>query len=158
MHFWCSGMIRDLVSDQSILAQCTCDRNYKLLTLRYLVPSRIAKFAPNYLALCFCGCPNPGTYMHTWLTCPVVQAFWNGLFTLASRMFNYRHLLNHQQPFSIQDQTPWCVSNSNLWSNSSSAAKQTIVKAWNFPSLAVEEVTQSKPHTNTRINGSYRQH
>lgn len=36
-------------------------------------------------------------------------------------------------------------------------AKQIIAKAWKSPSLAVAEVTQSKPHTDARKNESYRQ-
>lgn len=123
----------------------------------YPVPSRIAKLAPNYSALCFHGCPDPGTYMHIWWTCPVVQAFWKAIFTLASRMFELQvppelstALLNLRPDILMHKQF-------KLMIQILPAAKQTIVKAWKSPSLAVAEVTQSKPHTDTHKNGSYRQ-
>ena len=40
------------------------ETTYKVLSRWYLVPATIAKFAPDYAGLCFCGCSEQGTYIH----------------------------------------------------------------------------------------------
>lgn len=61
---------------------------YKVLNRWYLVPSRLAKFIPSYLAHCFHSCSEQGTHMHIWWTCPIVQTFWEDIFALTAKLFD----------------------------------------------------------------------
>lgn len=61
------------------------ETNYKVLMRWYMVPARIAKFAPSYSPNCFRGCDMPGTHYHIWWQCPVVKVFWNNIFLMASK-------------------------------------------------------------------------
>lgn len=77
-------------SSQNIAA---LETNYKVLTRWYLVPTRIAKFAPNYSSSCFRGCTEPGSHFHTWWTCPIIKRFWEIIFRMISTLFAVSILL-----------------------------------------------------------------
>lgn len=110
------------------------------------MPARVAKYAPTYSALCFRGCSDLGTHLHTWWTCPTVQSFWKEIFELASVMFQTSV---QPDPFAaLLNLKPEYLSSSQfkLFVQLSTAAKQTIAKAWKSPLLPLAE-TKNRMHS-----------
>lgn len=58
---------------------------HKIL-LRYLTPSRIAKFSPQASPLCWRNCGCRGTLYHIMWTCPAIRAFWSKTFSLITQI------------------------------------------------------------------------
>lgn len=130
-------------SSPNILA---VETNYKVLTRWYLVPSRLAKFAPTQAAQCFRGCSDPGTHMHIWWSCPTVQTFWGKIFEIASRMFELK--LQPDPVIALLNLKPDCLTHNQfkLFTQLLTAAKQTIAKAWRSANL---EIPETKHRLNT---------
>lgn len=75
---WSNIWMANKSSSPNILA---LDTSYKVLARWYLVPTRIAKYVPSYLGLCFQGCSDLGTHLHVWWQCPIAleEHFCNSL-------------------------------------------------------------------------------
>lgn len=115
------------------------EANYKVLTRWYLVPARMAKYTPNHSALCFRGCTDPGTHLHIWWTCPIAKSYWGKIFELASKMFQTP--LTPDPFIALLNLKPdhLTFSQFKLFVQLSTAAKQTMAKAWKSPKLSLAE-------------------
>ena len=115
------------------------ETNYKVLTRWYLVPARIAKFAPAYSPNCFRGCDAPGTHFHIWWQCPVVKEFWSSIFRMASKALVKN--ISPDPATALLNLKPATLTNTRfqLLIHLSTAAKQTIAKAWKAKTLIVAE-------------------
>lgn len=113
--------------------------NYKVLMRWYLVPAQVAKFLPSYSPTCFRGCSDSGTHPHIWWSCPTVQLFWAEIFHIISTLFNCT--LDPDPATAILNQKPLAVTSQQfkLLLQVTTAAKQTIAKAWKSPHLSIVE-------------------
>lgn len=136
------------ISSQNIIAQ---EANYKVLMRWYLVPARIAKFLPNYPANCFRGCNEQGTHAHIWWSCSIAQEFWAAIFQIASTLF--QHPIEPDPAIALLNLIPsdFTRSQTRLLLQLTTAAKQTIARAWKTPKLSLAEaknrVTQAMIHS-----------
>ncbi|XP_077334709.1 phytanoyl-CoA dioxygenase domain-containing protein 1 isoform X2 [Lithobates pipiens] len=115
------------------------ESSYKVLTRWYLVPARIAKFSTDNTGLCFRGCPEKGTYIHTWWHCSIVQSFWKKIFLIITKFFDRPifpdpiiALLNLKPAFLNQKQFKLVLT-------LLIAAKQTIANAWKTDVVNIAE-------------------
>ena len=129
-------------SSQNILAMETND---KVLMYWYLVPVRIAKFAPHYSPLCFRGCGDPGTHLHIFWECPVTKNYWKEIFLMISAVF--KKSITPDPTTALLNLKPDCISYAQfkLFLQITTAAKQTISKAWKTATLLVSE-TRNRVH------------
>ena len=145
---WIGIWNRTKSSSQNIIA---LEANYKVLMRWYLVPARISKFLPSYPAGCFRGCGERGTHEHIWWSCPIVRRFWIAIFQIASTLLQEKispdpslALLNHIQSDFTRAQV-------RLLLQLTTAAKQTIARAWKTPTIHIAEVknrvTQAMIHS-----------
>lgn len=135
-------------SSQNVVAS---EANYKVLMRWYLVPSRIAKYLPEYPPTCFRGCKDEGTHTHIWWTCPLVQRFWATAFQMASTL--HQVTLEPNPTIALLNLIPQDYTKAQrcLLLHLFTAAKQTIAKAWKTPALNTIEmqnrVTQAMIHS-----------
>ena len=115
------------------------EAGYKVLMRWYLVPSRIAKYAPNCTGHCYRGCITEGTYFHTWWTCPIVQKFWDKIFKMVNAVTKLRILPDPK--LALLNLKPINLTHTHfkLLTQLFTAAKQTIAKAWKTPILSTTE-------------------
>lgn len=115
------------------------EANYKVLTRWYLVPVRVAKYTQNYSAQCFHGCTELGTYFHVWWTCPIAQNYWKEIFHIASKLLNIN--LSLDPTMALLNLKPEFLSHTRfkLLIQLFMAAKQTLAKAWQSPTLVANE-------------------
>ena len=129
-------------SSQNIIA---LETNYKVLLRWYLVPVRIAKYIPQYSPLCFRGCGELGSHIHIFWECPVTKCFWKEVFLILSTLF--KKTIKPDPSIALLNLKPTSISHTQfkLLLQITTAAKQTIAKAWKTPTLMISE-------TKTRIN------
>lgn len=141
---WSNIWLTSKSSSPNILA---LETNYKVLTRWYLVPARVAKYSPNTSALCFRGCPEIGTHLHIWWTCPVIQTFWKEVFVIASKIF--KKIIQPDPYLTLLNLKPeWLtLSQFKLMIQLITAAKQTVAKAWKSPTLVLAETIHRMNNT-----------
>lgn len=115
------------------------ETNYKVLARWYLVPARIAKFVPTYSPNCFRGCDTAGTHFHIWWQCPVVEEFWKNIFLMASKALEIT--IPPDPATALLNLKPTILTHTQfqLFIQLSTAAKQTIAKAWKSQNLILAE-------------------
>lgn len=126
------------------------ETNYKVLTRWYLVPARISKYLPQYPPHCFRGCSDIGTHLHIWWTCPIVQTYWSKIFQILSTMFETT--LQPDPLVALLNNKPRNITQRQfkLLLYVTTAAKQSIAKAWKTNKLCdisvKQRVTQAMIH------------
>lgn len=139
-YSWPGRLVTNLASDTIFLPNIAAlATNYKVLTRWYLVPARIHKFLPQYPPHCFRGCSEAGTHFNIWWYCSIVQSFSLDVFAILSKHFATSRLPEpavaflNSKPMSLT----YCQFKRLLFV--STAAKQTISKAWKSASLCILE-------------------
>lgn len=113
----------------------------------HLVPVRLSKIFPNVDTKCWRRCGDVGTMFHVFWTCKCLRCFWNGIFSLISRITGFfispvpeMDVLHHklgnvpkQCPFLIvQILTAACMTIASLWkSNLAPNMSETIKRVQN---------------------------
>lgn len=145
---WSSIWSNTKISAQNVVA---LEANYKVMMQWYLVPVRISKFLPAYPPDCFCGCGERGTHLHIWWTCPTVQRFRATIFQMASTLLQIP--INPAPSLALLNSFPqdYTRAQLRLLLQLTTAAKQTIARAWKTPTLHIAEVknrvTQAMIHS-----------
>lgn len=145
---WSSIWTNTKNSSQNVVAS---EANYKVLMRWYLVPSRIAKFLPEYPQTCFRGCKDKGTHIHIWWTCPLVQRFWATTFQMASTLHHVT--LEPNLTIALLNLIPQDYTRAQrcLLLHLFTAAKQMIAKAWKTSALSIikmkNRITQAMIHS-----------
>lgn len=118
----------------------TLETNYKILLRWYLTPDRVAKFDPSQPDTCFRGCPEKGTFFHTWWTCKVAQAFWKKTLLLVHRLLRINLPTCPKVLLLLVFPPGLSTAHRNLICHILNAAKQTLARAWYNPAIEMHEV------------------
>lgn len=109
---------------------------FKIVSRWYITPKSLAHITPSIGPKCWKGCDDIGTYLHTWVTCPYLGKFWNGVIEVIQSLTNeklnldVKHLVLNQYETEIEDTYKLKMIALLL-----SGAKATIARVWKTKEL-----------------------
>uniref|UniRef100_A0A803K0Y7 Reverse transcriptase domain-containing protein n=1 Tax=Xenopus tropicalis TaxID=8364 RepID=A0A803K0Y7_XENTR len=124
-------------ASKTLICATSSERAYKIIFRWYYTPSRISKFTNNpELALCFRGCGEQGSFIHTWWACKIAQEFWKQVATPLSEVL---HTTIEPTPqfflLGLQTRTTQPKQTRKLTAHMLTAARSLLAANWKQPNI-----------------------
>lgn len=128
---------------RGILHISLVEANLKVISLWYLVPTRLVTFFPQSSPLCFRGCDHLGTLLHVLWQCPRVRSYWNKIFNLIRKVTGI--VVNQDPTIALLNRRiPKTTKYTQMLNHIMLlGAKISIARAWKFRSVSFHLTKQN---------------